>query len=182
MISLLGIAHYARAALSWPASQYVPAAFDHGPNIHSVTSSGAKPRVIPILMSRWFAGSTRDIPDVGDDPFIVPASRKLGLARLSRSVPMAAAATARLAVEDVRSPLIAHTNVLRRRPVGGIHRIPARTIRPRIANLRRLTVSHAERLVVLLVTTPLGWVRSRGRNVTTRNLPIGPGEIVVRPV
>jgi hypothetical protein len=85
-------------------------------------------------------------------------------------------------VEDVRGPLGAHADVLRGRPVRGIHRIPSRTIRLRIANLRRLTVRSPERLVVLLVATPLDRIRSRGRNLATRNLPLGPGEIVIRPV
>jgi hypothetical protein len=180
MISLLGIAYHARAALSGPARQDVPAELDHGPNIHGVTSSSAKPGVIPILMSRWLVGSTRDIPDVRDDPFIVPARRKLGLAGLSDSVPMTAAVTDEIAVENVRGPLRAHADLLNGRPVRGIHRIPARTIRPRVASLRRLTVRHAERLVIFLVTTPLSRIRPYGRNVTTRKL--WPGEIVIRPV
>jgi hypothetical protein len=121
------------------------------------------------------------VDDSVHDLLIVPASRKLGLARLSDSMPVAAA-TARLTVEDVRGPLGAHADVLRRRPVRGIHRIPSRTIRLRIANLRRLTVRNSERLVVLLVTAPLDRIRSRGRNVATRNPPLRPGEIVVRPV
>jgi hypothetical protein len=145
-----------------------------------VTDAAANPPVIPVLKFRSGVRSASYVDNSVHDPFIVPARRKLGLAGLSDSVPMTAAVTDEIAVENVRGPLRAHADLLNGRPVRGIHRIPARTIRPRVASLRRLTVRHAERLVIFLVTTPLSRIRPYGRNVTTRKL--WPGEIVIRPV
>jgi hypothetical protein len=85
------------------------------------------------------------------------------------------AATSLVTVEYVRSPLGADIDVLGRRPVLGIHRVPPGTI--------RLTVRGGpERLVVLRATARLNWLGPRSRNVATSNLPLRPGEVIVRPV
>src|SRR5205823_4762764 len=136
---------------------------------------GAQPGVIPILTSRWLVGPACHIQDIGDDSFVVPVSRELGLAWLPDSVPVAAAA-ARLAVEDVGGPLRADVDVLRLRPVLGIHRIPPRTIRlarPTAAISRPTVSGGPERLVVLLAATRLGRLRPLPGNIAIRNLPLG---------
>ena len=85
-------------------------------------------------------------------------------------------ATVRVTIEYVRSPLGADADVLYVRPVLGIDRIPPRTIR----------IGRPKRLVVLLVAARLNGLGPHRGSVATRpasgNLPLRPGEIVVRPV
>jgi len=111
------------------------------------------------------------VQDVVYDLFVVPAGRELGLAWLANSVPVTAA-TARLAVEYVRSSLGADIDVLHLRPVRGIDRIPPRTIR----------IGRPKYLVVLRATARLNWFGPRGRNVARRTFPLGRAEVIVRPV
>jgi hypothetical protein len=125
--------------------------------------------------------SARDVYHGVDDFLVLPVRWEFGLTRDASAMPMSTA-TVFVAVEYVRGPLIAHANVFRGRPIRDIYRIPARTIRPRIGSLSRPAVRSAERLVVLLVTTSLGGIRSRGRIIANRNLPLGLGEIVVGSV
>jgi hypothetical protein len=95
------------------------------------------------------------------------------------------AATARLAVEYVGGPFRGDVDVLGLRPVLGINRIPPRTFR-----IDRLTAiigrlsgrGDPERLVVLLAATRLGRLRPPRGNITTRHLPLGAIEVVVRPI
>jgi hypothetical protein len=82
------------------------------------------------------------------------------------------AATARLAVEYVRSSLGADIDVLRPRPVRGIDRIPPGTIR----------IGRPEHLVVLRATARLNWLGSCGRNVASWTFPLRRAEVIVRPV
>jgi hypothetical protein len=115
-----------------------------------------------------------DIQDGGDDSFIGPACRKLGLAGLADSVSVTAPRL--IAVEYVRSPLDADADVLRVRPVLGVDRIPPGTMR----------IGRPKRLVVLLVAPRLNGLGPHRGNVAirpaSRHLPLRPGEIVVRPV
>jgi len=81
-------------------------------------------------------------------------------------------ATSFVTVEYVRSPLGADIDVLSRRPVRGIDRIPAGTIH----------VSRPKHLVVLPATARLNWLGPRSRNVATSDLPLGSGEVIIGPV
>jgi len=130
------------------------------------------------------------VEDMAHDLFVVPTAGELGLAWLANSVPVTAA-TARLAVEYVGTPLRRDVDVLHLRPVRGIDRIPTRTFRSRVASpmtvASPLTVRGGpERLVVLLATARLGRLRSWRGNVVTRsasgNLPLRPGIVIIRPI
>jgi hypothetical protein len=134
-------------------------------------------------MNRWIVGPARDIEDAGDDSFIGPACRELGLAWLAYPVPVAAACL--VAIEYVGAPFRGDVDVLGLRPVLGINRIPALTFRiDRLtAIISRLTGGgDPECLVVLLAATRLGRLRPPRGNITTRHLPLGPVEVVVRPI
>jgi hypothetical protein len=137
-------------------------------------------------MSRWLVGPACDIPDVGNDSFVVPAGGKLSLAWLANSMPVTA--TSLVTVEYVRPPLGADINVLHLRPVRGIDRIPSRTIRVDrpTAVISRLAVrGRPEHLVVLRATARLGrlnWLGPRGRNVASRTFPLRRAEVIIRPV
>jgi hypothetical protein len=98
-------------------------------------------------------------------------------------VPVTAAA-ARLAVEYVGGPFRGDMDVLGLRPVLGINRIPPRTFRiDRLTIISRRTGrGDPERLVVLLAATRLGRLRPPRGNITTRHLPLGAVEVVVRPI
>jgi hypothetical protein len=145
--------------------------FDHRPDIYGVTGTGAQPGVIPILMSRWLVGPACDIQDVGNDSFVVPAGGELGLAWLADSVSVTAA-TARLAVEYVGTPLRREVDVLHLRPVRGIDRIPSGTTR----------IGRPKHLVVLRATARLNWLGPRGRNVARRTFQLRRAEVIVGPV
>jgi hypothetical protein len=127
-------------------------------------------------MSRWLVGPACDIPDVGNDSFVVPAGGELSLAWLANSMPVTA--TSLVTVEYVRPPLGADIDVLHLRPVCGIDRIPSGTIR----------IGRPEHLVVLRATARLGrlgrlgWLGPRGRNVASRTFPLRRAEVIVRPV
>jgi len=121
-------------------------------------------------MSRWLVGPACDIQDVGNDSFVVPAGGELGLAWLANSVPVTA--TRLVTVEYVRRPLRTDIDVLSRRPVFRINRIPPRTIR----------IGRPKYLVVLRATARLNWFGPRGRNVARRTFPLGRAEVIVRPV
>jgi hypothetical protein len=134
-------------------------------------------------MSRWIVGPACDIENAGDDSFIGPAGRELGLARFADPVPVTAACL--VPVEYVGGPFRGDVDVLGLRPVLGINRIPPRTIRigRPTATISRPTVGGGpEHLVVFLATTRLGWLRPPRRNIATRHLPLGPVEVVVRPI
>jgi hypothetical protein len=137
-------------------------------------------------MSRWIVGLARDIEDAGDDSFIGPACRELGLAWLAYPVPVAAACL--VPVEYVGSPLGRDVDVFGLRPILGINRIPPRTFRiDRLtAIISRLTSrSDPERVVVLLAAPRLGRLRPPRGNITARHLSLGPVEVVevvVRPI
>ena len=137
-------------------------------------------------MSRWIVGPARDVENAGDDSFIGPACRELGLAWFADPVPVTA--TSLIAVEYVGGPFRGDVNILGLRPVLGINRIPTRTFRiDRLtAIISRLAArSDPERLVVLFAATRLGRLRLPRGNITTRQLPIGPVEVVkvvVRPI
>jgi hypothetical protein len=121
------------------------------------------------------------------DLFVVPAGGEFGLAWLADSVSVTAA-TARLAVEYVRSSLGADIDVLHPRPVRGIDRIPSGTIRVDrpTAVISRLAVrGRPKDLVVLRATARLGrlnWLGPRGRNVASRTFPLRRAEVIIRPV
>jgi len=121
-------------------------------------------------MSRWLVGPARDIQDGGDDSFIGPACRELGLAWLANSMPVTA--TSLVTVEYVRRPLRADVDVLHLRPVRGIDRIPYGTIRN----------GRPKHLVVLRATARLNWLGPRGRNVAGRTFPLRRAEVIIRPV
>jgi hypothetical protein len=133
-------------------------------------------------MSRWIVGPACDIENAGDDSFIGPACRELGLAWLAYPVPVAAACL--VAVEYVGGPFRGDMDVLGLRPVLGINRIPPRTFRiDRLTIIsRRIGRGDPERLVVLLAATRLGRLRPPRGNITTRHLPLGAVEVVVRPI
>jgi len=134
-------------------------------------------------MSRWIVGPACDIENAGDDSFIGPACRELGLAWLAYPVPVAAACL--VAVEYVGGPFRADVDVLGLRPVLGINRIPTRTFRigrPTATISRPIVSGGPEHLVVLLATTRLGRLRPPRRNIATRHPPLGPVEVVVRPI
>jgi hypothetical protein len=134
-------------------------------------------------MSRWIVGPACDIENAGDDSFIGPACRELGLAWLAYPVPVAAACL--VPVEYVGGPFRRDVDVLGLRPVLGINRIPPRTFRiDRLTAIisRRTGRGDPERLVVLLAATRLGRLRPPRGNITTRHLPLGAIEVVVRPI
>jgi hypothetical protein len=119
-----------------------------------------------VLENRSRVRPSAYVEDMADDLLVVPAGGEFGLAGLADSVPVAAA-TARLAVEDVRGPLRADVDVLRPRPVLGVHRIPPGAI----------CLGRPKHLVVLLATARLNRLGPpRG------NLPLGPGDIIIGPV
>jgi hypothetical protein len=111
------------------------------------------------------------VEDMAHDLFVVPTAGKLGLAWLANSVPVTAA-TARLAVEYVGTPLRREVNVLHLRPVRGINRTPPGTIR----------IGRPKHLVVLRATARLNWLVTRGRNVARRTFLLRRAEVIVRPV
>jgi hypothetical protein len=127
-----------------------------------------------VLKNRSRVRPPDHVEDVAYDLFVVPAGGELGLAWLADSVPVTAA-TARLAVEYVSTPLRADVDFLHLRPVRGIDRIPPRTIR----------IGRPKHLVVLRASARLGrltWLGPRGRNLASRTFPLRRAEVIVRPV
>jgi hypothetical protein len=140
-------------------------------------------------MSRWTVGLARDIENAGDNSFIGPACRELGLAWLAYPVPVAAACL--VPVEYVGGSFRGDADVLGLRPVLGINRIPPRTFRtgPFTAIISRLTGrGDPKRLVIFLAAPRLRRLRPPRGNITIRRLPLGPVEVVevlevvVRPI
>ncbi|HMD24514.1 MAG TPA: hypothetical protein VKH61_10470, partial [Streptosporangiaceae bacterium] len=121
----------------------------HDPNI--ISCAAGYPAVIPLLMAGRRIGPVRHVQDGADDLSVIPASRKLSLARLTGSMPVPA--TGRVAAEDVRRTLGSDAERIDVRPVLGVNRVPARSallfIRLILIGLSGLAIARAPRLVVL---------------------------------
>ena len=90
-------------------------------------------------------GSARHVQDSVDDLPVIPASRELGLARLTGSMPVPAAG--RVAVEDVRCTLRSDAERIDVRSVLGVDRVPPGSARlyPLISSARVASPSAAHR-------------------------------------